>query len=446
MRLFGILLIIIALLVPIYWFLELTPKFPDSALFSLYLGSAALIAMGISQLLATRFWGVELIFGSLDRIYILHKWLGFGALVTMLLHDMIDADIDNLGPETILTEIADTFGEFSLYAFMILIIITVATIIPYRLWYWTHRFMGALFVMAAIHYFYILKPFDNFSTLGIYVGSFCILGIVAYFYTLIPFSWMPGRHKYKISAIEKTGNSLAVSLTPVKRGLRHQAGQFSFLKFSGAKLGEEVHPFTISSAPKSDRSLRFTIKEAGDYTRKLDGALSMGAHVDVSNSHGHFKLHKKSPPNIWIAGGIGITPFMAWAHSLTPANGNVDLFYCVRQSSEAAHLDELQQLANEKPNLTLHLIESSRGPRLDAARIANSIDLPLSSMHVHYCGPEGMRDSLRAGLRKAGLKSSRFHFEQFEIRTGIGLLKIGRFLWRIFGLGRQKLTREQTAE
>ena len=444
MRISGLLIIVVALVVPIYWYSDLAARYSASALFSLYLGSAALIAMSVSQMLSTRVRGVEMIFGGLDKIYVLHKWLGFGAIIAILLHDTIDADIDGLGRETILTEIAETFGEFSLYAFLVLVVITIATIIPYRLWYWTHRFMGALFALSAIHYLFILKPFANASPLGIYIAAFCIVGVLCYLYTLIPFDWLQGRHSYKITNIEKTGDALAVSLSPLKNGLRHKAGQFTFVKFNAPGLSE-VHPFTISAAPKLDRSLRVTIKRLGDYTDKLDGTLKPGAKVTLSNAYGHFHSAKSKTSSIWIAGGIGVTPFIAWAQTLNTDAGPVDFFYCVHREGDAAHLSELQEIVAKKPNLNLHLIVSEHMPRLSPAQIAARVETPLKSAHVYFCGPDKMRDSLRAGLGKIGLKHSHFHVEQFEIRSGLGLLKMAGWIKKLFRAFRgNQTTRSRT--
>ena len=69
---------------PIPWFSALAGQHDPIALLSQYFGSAALIVMAISQLLATRFRVLEVIFGGLDRIYVLHKWLGISALAFIL--------------------------------------------------------------------------------------------------------------------------------------------------------------------------------------------------------------------------------------------------------------------------------------------------------------------------------------------------------------------------
>ena len=119
------------------------------AVFSEYVGAVALIAMAFSQVLPTRLRILEHAFGGLDRIYVLHKWLGIGAVTAILAHDTIDAEV---GRETALTDIAQTFCEISLYGLLVLAVITVATFIPYRLWYATHKLMGAFFALALLHF------------------------------------------------------------------------------------------------------------------------------------------------------------------------------------------------------------------------------------------------------------------------------------------------------
>ena len=141
----GVVVVLAISFLPLYWFIPLFSEHPGTAIFSLYLGSLSLILMGLAQFMATRFSWLELVFGGLDRIYVLHKWIGITALGALLLHDTIDADIDGIAPETFLTDVAETMGELSLYGILILLIITIATFIPYHLWRWTHKFMGAFF-------------------------------------------------------------------------------------------------------------------------------------------------------------------------------------------------------------------------------------------------------------------------------------------------------------
>ena len=159
LRPLGLAMVVLAIAAPLSWLPKIARGRDIIALFSQYLGMSALIAMAISQMIATRVAPVEWIFGGLDRAYVLHKWLGIGALVAILLHDTIDAEMTGLGRDTLLAEAAETAGEIALYGFLILLVVTVATFVLYHLWRWTHRLMGVFFVFGAFHFLFILKPF-----------------------------------------------------------------------------------------------------------------------------------------------------------------------------------------------------------------------------------------------------------------------------------------------
>ena len=332
MRLPGLILIAAAFAVPMIWFAELAGRHDPTAMLSQYFGASALIAMAIAQLLAMRLSAFEIIFGGLDRIYVLHKWLGVGALALILLHDTIDAEMDDLGRGTTLTEIAETLGEISLYGLLVLATLSILTFVPYHLWKYTHKLMGGFFAAAACHYAFIQKPFAVSEPVGLYVLAFCIAGTLAYLYTLMPPGTFRRARAYTISRLQRTGEALANTMTPSGRGFRHHPGQFAFVQFSAPGLADEVHPFTISQAPNDARALRFTVRDLGDFTGQLDAALSTGATVRVAGPFGHFRLLTRNrAPQVWIASGVGITPFVAWAQAL-PDDGAepVHLFYSAR--------------------------------------------------------------------------------------------------------------------
>lgn len=417
-RLGGLAVIVLAALLPLIWFLPLAARDPV-AIAGQYFGSLALILMGLSQFMATRWPGVETLFGGMDRVYVLHKWIGVAVVGFILLHDGVGAEIRGLGDESWLEDVAETMGEFSYYGFLILAGISIATIVPYELWRWTHKLMGAFFALSAFHFVFIAKPFSLSDPLGLYVSAFCILGLAAYVYTLLPFcQWLA--RQYAVEQVVHDGGAVAVTLRPKGRPLRHRPGQFAFLRFDLAGL-TEVHPFTISSAPRPDGVLRFSIKSPGDWSSELPYKLTEGTLVTVDGTYGHFTRRGGSAPQIWIAGGIGITPFLAWAEAMQPDGPEAHLFYSVRSRADAPHLEELEMLAREKPPLHLHVVETASAGRLDAVKIQAAAGADLRRAHVYFCGPAPMRESLREGLGRLGLKPARFHYERFEMRTGIGL-------------------------
>ena len=200
--------------------------------------------------------------------------------------------------------------------------------------------------------------------------------------------------------------------------MRHRAGQFAFFEFN--KLGlTEPHPFTISSAPNADGTLRVTAKALGNFTHKLPKRLEIGTPVNVQGSFGRFGSSRTKKPQIWIGGGIGITPFTALLETWDDTKPHVDLFYSFRGTENAPHLDALIAQSTALPNVTLHAIDTKHYGRLTAAKITAASGTDLSKHILLYCGPKQMRNSLKSDLSEFGLRKRRFHYEEFEIRTDV---------------------------
>jgi len=428
----GLLLTIVAILLPIIWLPALNHKGDTLALFSQYMGIAALIAMAIVQFISTRWRPVEWLFGGLDQGYVFHKWLGILSMLFILVHDTVDAEMNHLGGQNLLEEFAETLGELSLYGLLILVVITIATFIPYHLWRWTHRLMGVFFLAGAAHYLFILKPFQNGDPIGLYTSAFCVLGIICFSYRLLPAGMRPAR-AYVVDSTEVTGNALAVTLKPEGRPLRYRAGQFAFASF----VGSEPHPFTISKAPTEDGSIRMSIARLGDFTTRLHRNLQAGAKVSLEGPYGHFERRNTGGQELWIGAGVGITPFLAWAHDLTPEDDAAHLVYCVKSEAAAAHLEELKALAAEKSNLTLHIHSSTTDGRADADSILASTGQSAGSLTVAFCGPKQMRQALKEGFAKNGVTGRKFKYEEFEIRTGVGLRKFANLLFNRIAIPEQ---------
>lgn len=420
----GIAVVIATTLFPIYQLFSLPDIADKAALFSQYLGMMALILMAWGQILATRISGIETIFGGLDRVYVLHKWAGIFAMLAILVHDTIDADMRGLGTETVLNDLAETVGEVSLYGLLILVVISVATFIPYHLWKWTHKAMGAFFLAGTFHFVFILKPFAMSDPAGLYTGLFCAAGMIAYFWTLLPDRMRMSR-KYEISAIDDMGETTAITMRPVGKGLAPKPGQFGVFQFAGATTAEP-HPFSFSGI-EADNTLRITVKKLGDFTRHLGRSIAVGQAVRVQGPFGRFHL-RGTGPQVWIAGGIGITPFLTWAGALGAEADHVDMFYCARSKDDAPHLSEIEAIAAAKPNLSLHVMLSSEGQRISGDGVAETVGSNLTKAKIAFCGPLSLRQSLQSSLRTHGVTQRNFHYEEFEFRTGVGLNSLAKWI------------------
>ena len=81
---------------------------------------------------------------------------------------------------------------------------------------------------------------------------------------------------------------------------------------------------------------------------KLAQRVAVGQQVWVEGPYGQFDFRQdRAPEQVWVAAGIGATPFVAWLESLVadPAQAPVvQLHYCVRNAGEAVFAQRMQQL------------------------------------------------------------------------------------------------------
>ena len=87
-----------------------------------------------------------------------------------------------------------------------------------------------------------------------------------------------------------------------------------------------------------------TVESRGDLTGRLGRSLKVGTPVRVEGPFGRFLRPRSKTPEIWIAGGIGITPFIAWAQAMDRRDGPAHLVYCAR--NEASEEEETHSFAH----------------------------------------------------------------------------------------------------
>ncbi len=191
-------------------------------------------------------------------------------------------------------------------------------------------------------------------------------------------------------------------------------GQFAMLYLEG-KNGWRRHPFTISGAAH-DRSLRFTIKGLGDDTRDITQTVRVGMPAVVGGPHGRFQHGRGTRDQVWIAGGVGVTPFLSWLRSLShdPVRARIHFFYT--QAGPAPDAEQITAIARAHPNLTVHLVDSAVEGHLSAARVLRTVGVDPRLLSVFLCGPTRMVDVLTRDLRHAGVAARNLHREHFDWR------------------------------
>ncbi|NVK31654.1 MAG: ferric reductase-like transmembrane domain-containing protein [Gammaproteobacteria bacterium] len=379
------------------------------------LGGSAFILMAVSIVLATRPRALESAFGGLDRMYQVHKMAGVSALLLVLIHFFASPEVLPPGTDEIANALVPSapLGMISMVLLILSIVITLNRKIAYHVWRKPHRVMGVLFILIFGHM--VTTP-DVFFTRGS-AGSLMLLltglvGIGAYLYTQILASKRAPSHQYTLVEVNKLERASELVLAPQGEKLSFKPGQFAFIEIE-AEGFNEPHPFTISSAP-SEANLRFTTKVLGDWTRKVRDDLEAGAAVKVTGPYGKFDPAEStaSKQQVWVAGGIGITPFLSALRQLqSDDNRHITLLYAVREKAEALFLEELQAIANAMPNVTVKLFESNNGEFVTAETLEQLGQVNQTSYFM--CGPKAMVSAL---IKHVKPSAHSVHHEYFEFR------------------------------
>jgi len=223
-----------------------------------------------------------------------------------------------------------------------------------------------------------------------------------------------GARPYAVQRVEHLSpTTVELTLQPLANPLRAMPGQFVLAAFfEGPKYQGcgEYHPYTISALGPEGR-VALGIKALGDCTRQLQ-SMQPGSEARLQGPFGDF-LGDGTGPRLWVAGGIGITPFIAALRG-GPLAHPVRLIYLHREGADAPYTRELNELATKQPMLTLAVIATGDavpdlGPLLPTAGELRGLD-------AYLCGPSALIDAATHLLHQRGVGSPRIHFERFDFR------------------------------
>jgi len=388
---------------------------------ALFLGSVSILCMTWSNLLSTRWRPLEPLFGGLDRMYRWHRWFGVVAVVAMVLHVQTVDDVKGVpGASKATAALAQDLAGTAEIILYVLVGASILRWIPYRWWRLTHKALVVPYAFACWHFYTATKPFGNGEAWGRWFSALMVLGLASWGYRVVWRDLVQRGVRFTVAQVDHAGTLTHLVLRPSGRGtLRHRPGQFVIITPEVRGLAEP-HPFTIASAPGED-DLRFVIRHLGDWTDRLATRLQVGHSVRVEGPYG--RLHplpeNGRSPVVWIAGGVGITPFIAAATApRLPDEPVPHLFYAVRTRAGAPALDDLEQAAGEG-RIVLHLAVSDEDRRLSHDRLRDVFGPGgLTGAHVVMCGPNPLVRTMTRAVRRLG--AGRVHVEAFDFRGGMG--------------------------
>lgn len=423
----GSLLVILVLILTLaVWLLH----FPGSVMDPLVAAAKTCAFLAISTLalnyvLAARWKFMEDLFSGLDRMYRVHKFVGRSSLVFMLLHPVFLGlsklpATDHI-PEFILpsTNWSISFGVIAIYLFILLLLLTVTIKVPYHLWHISHKFLGIVLVLSLLHAVLAGSDMEAYPILRFWIILLSCFGIVSYLYMLLFYKRLGPRYDVKISKVSHLREMTELFLERPE-GFDYHPGQYIFIRFPKFREGGELFPFSISTDP-SQELIRLSIRRSGDFTSEKIPHLKKGDKAVIMGPYGKFgeRYLRHEKDMLWIAGGIGITPFLSLAkhESLFPTGRKINLIWVFKDPKDPFHDSELFSEARKNKDFDyIHWISGKKG-RIDAEKIIDLIggEQELRKRVVMMCGPPGMMRALSKQFCRHGVHRSNIMFEDFDM-------------------------------
>ncbi len=425
----GTFLFIVLILTPVVlWLadagLEATfLKSPGGAIASLGKASAlaALTAFALMPILAMRHRFIEQLFGGLGTVYKLHRNIGKIIFILIFAHPILLLGGRMVSGRSFVTawdwaSLVVISGLTALAVINGLILIALYAQIKHQKWIKFHRVLGWFLPVLFFHALVARSQVVTVKPLLIFTLVLGMLGFVAFLYRSV-FTLFVHRYRYVIAEVNHPSPSVTeLLLKPERVSMTYTPGQFAFVSFDSDVVDKEPHPFSFTTG-NNGPYLRFAVKDLGDDTAKYKN-LTPGTKVLVEGPYGKFDYKaSKNRDQVWIAGGVGITPFLSMARSLNENNDyKIHLFYAADKLEDAVFLRELMAIKKTLPDtFNLTLVNRQWSGFLSADILSGQVS-DLNKKDYFICGPPPMMKAVRASLNNLGVSSSRIHSEEFSMR------------------------------
>ena len=306
-----------------------------------------------------------------------------------------------------------TLGRLAFFA-LIIIWVTSALVrgkISYRPWKYLHYLSYPLIVATLLH---IPEVGSSFQGRFIQFYWLCTLAIVGLSFILRArhlFGY--GKVQYSVTRVKKVSPHVVVmQLKNVSKNIEIKTGQYVYVQMN---LYGEEHPFTVLDHDFKAGTLTIAYKIFGKFTEKLS-SVEPGDIVYIDGPYGTFteEVGVLNEPAVFIAGGIGVTPFIK--HALE--NKDSYFFYANKTRKSAVFTDVLKshlqdnfiELYSREENTERHNVEHGYINENIIKKYVNEPD----KYRYYICGPEGLMHSARNSLLSLGISRDKIHMEEFS--------------------------------
>lgn len=419
-------IVLILTLIPVIIWTQIAPlsaRFTDLNMITTsigqILGLLGMTLFSINLILAGRFKWLDQYFKGLDKVYQNHSVIGMLAFSLILFHPLfLVISYLSLSANAAALFFVPfinwpiTWGVLSLTLMIGLLVLTLYLKLKYHIWKFSHKFLTLAFILAVIHTLTIASDITRSNLLRYYIITLSIIGLMVSIRQGLFRKIAIKKVKYSVVNVTALNDSVVeIEMAPMEKKINFTPGQFCFFNFESKDVSFESHPFSISGSA-NECNLKITVKNLGDFTETLKN-LKIGDRVLIDGPYGQFSpLNLKSKKQIWIAGGIGVTPFLSMMATL-PAEYQIDFYYSVKDKGEAIRIKDLEELSEKNPNFKF-ILWSAKDRGYISGQAISQLSQGLSDKEILFCGPSGFMASLNNQFQALGISKDRIHYENFN--------------------------------
>lgn len=374
-----------------------------------------------SLILSGRYRYFDRAFGGQDKAYVAHRFFASFSVALLLIHPLalLIARIPSRGGVEALTSLLNFtdiglfLGALSLAGLVGVVLWSITAKVKHETFIRVHRLLGFFFIVGAAHALLLGSVLAANDFLWWYVSILSLLATLSFVHYSFLGDFLHPHYAYKVLSTKRhRGDIMEINLAPKYRHMPFIPGQFAYIAFDKL-LDDTYHPFTIASSPRKS-TLQFYVRMSGDFTKELI-RLRPGDKTRVKGAYGGFTFNDKTyHKQLWIAGGIGITPFLSKARSLPHARRwpQIDLLYITRTAGDAFAARELSRVEYTTASFNYTLLNANKY----GTKSLYDLQEQLGDLHeriIYICGPPPMLKAYEAQAKKLGL-SHQLHFEEFS--------------------------------
>lgn len=196
------------------------------------------------------------------------------------------------------------------------------------------------------------------------------------------------------------------------KGFAFYPGQYLDIKLPILDPNGDTRAFTISSSPTED-SLIITPKKGVSPFKKFMENLKEGDSAESSHPAGTFTLDESSPA-VFIAGGIGITPFRSIIKYCMDQQISTPMTLIYSNSTaDFLFKEELEKWKQSLPNLTIIYYNSSLNGRLDKTKLPTAVGKTVNSIY-YLAGAHSFVNNMAQILIDIGIDETNLRYDRFD--------------------------------